>query len=70
MSLDVKFYFCLVRAPGVSSRTKKLWMAGFSRGYPVNASETGDLNLGCESIPRCQTLPTCISFIDDLLNLT
>ena len=52
MSLDVKVLFgnlSLVRAPTFSSRTKVLWMAGYSPGYPVNASENGDFNLGCES---------------------
>ena len=52
MSLDVKVLFgnlSLVRAPAVSFRTKALWMAGYSLGYPVNAFENGDFNLGCDS---------------------
>ena len=32
----------LVSAPAFSSRTEVLWMAGYSPGYPVNASENGD----------------------------
>ena len=53
MSLDVFKvlfgYLSLVRAPTFfSSRTKALWMAG---GYPVNACENGNFNLGCGSFP-------------------
>ena len=51
-SLDVKVLFShlsLVRAPTLSSRLKALWMVDYSPGYPVNASENGDFNLGCES---------------------
>ena len=56
MSLDAKVLFgnlSLVRALVVvlSSRTKALRMAGYSHGYPVNASENGNFNLGCESYP-------------------
>ena len=45
MSLEIKVLFgnlSLVSAPGFSSRTKVLWMTGYSPGYPVNASENGD----------------------------
>ena len=41
----------LVRAPTSSLRTKALWMASYLPGYPVNASENDDFNLGCESYP-------------------
>ena len=54
MSLDVKILFgnlSLVRAPALSYRTKALWMAGYSPGYPVNTSENGNFNLGCDSYP-------------------
>ena len=52
MSLDVKVLFgnlSLVSAPAFSSRTKVLLMTGYSPGYPVNASENDDFNLGRES---------------------
>ena len=54
MPLDVKVLLgnlSLVSAPAFSSRTKVLWMAGYSLGYTVNASENGDFNLGCKSYP-------------------
>ena len=54
MSLDVEVLFdnlTLVHAPTFSFRIKALWMAGCSPGYPVNASENGDFNLGYESYP-------------------
>ena len=46
MSLDVKVLF-----GNFSSRTKVLLMAGYSPGYPVNASENDDFNLGRERYP-------------------
>ena len=52
MSLDVKVQFgnlSLVSAPTVSSRTKAVWMARYSPGYPDYNSENGDFNLGCKS---------------------
>ena len=55
MSLDVKVLsvgnLSSVSAPAFSSRTEVLRMAGYSPGYPVNMSENGDFNIGCESCP-------------------
>ena len=39
MSLDVKILF------------GNLSFSGCSPGYPVNATEIGDFNLGCETFP-------------------